>query len=91
MKLAVIVNDMVENVLIADESQQAELEQTLGVELVDASLYGLQIGDMRVNGAWTRNQDGEQITLTNKPTYDELAAKVEEQRAKLAELGVEVD
>ena len=38
---------------------------------------------MRVNGAWTRNQDGEQITLTENATYDELVAKIAELEALL--------
>ena len=50
---------------------------------LDATPYGLQIGDMRVNGAWTRNQDGEQITLDENATYDELVAKIAELEALL--------
>ena len=38
---------------------------------LDAAPYGLQIGDMR-------NQDGEQITLDENATYDELVAKIAE-------------
>ena len=48
-----------------------------------AAPYGLQIGDMLVNGAWTRNQDGEQITLDENATYDELVAKIAELEALL--------
>ena len=51
MKYAVVKSDMVENVLVASPEQKEELEQALGAELVDAAPYGLQIGDMRVNGA----------------------------------------
>lgn len=50
---------------------------------LDAAPYGLQIGDMRVNGAWTRNQDGEQITLDENATYDELVAHIAELEAIL--------
>ena len=53
-----------------------------GAQLDDAP-YGLQIGDMRVNDAWTRNQDGEQITLDENATYDELVAKIAELEALL--------
>lgn len=83
MKYAVVKSNMVENVLVASPEQKEELEQALGAELVDASPYGLQIGDMLVNGAWTRNQDGEQITLDENATYDELVAKIAELEALL--------
>lgn len=56
--------------------------QTLRAAM-DAAPYGLQIGDMRVNGTWTRNQDGEQITLDENATYDELVAKIAELEALL--------
>ena len=83
MKYAVVKNDMVENVLVASPEQKEELEQALNAELVDAAPYGLQIGDMRVGANWTRNQDGEQITLDENATYDELVAKIAELEALL--------
>ena len=83
MKYAVVKSDMVENVLVASPEQKEELEQALGAELVDATPYGLQIGDMRVGANWTRNQDGEQITLDENATYDELVAKIAELEALL--------
>ena len=83
MKYAVVKSDIVENVLVASPEQKEELEQALSAELVDAAPYGLQIGDMRVKGAWTRNQDGEQITLDENATYDELVAKIAELEALL--------
>ncbi|MDD6046048.1 MAG: hypothetical protein PUC97_01285 [bacterium] len=93
MKYAVVKDDMVENVIVADEAQKEELEAALCAELVDAQPLGLQIGDLRVVGKWTRNQDGEQIMLTEKPTYDELLARLEDAETALALLGVvpEVD
>lgn len=83
MKYAVVKDNFVTNVLVADAAQKDELEASLNAELVDAAPYGLQIGDMRVNGAWTRNQDGEQITLDENATYDELVAKIAELEALL--------
>lgn len=83
MKYAVVKSDMVENVLVASPEQKEELEQALSAELVDAAPYGLQIGDMRVGANWTRNQDGEQITLDENATYDELVAKIAELEALL--------
>jgi hypothetical protein len=78
MKFAAVKGDMVENVIVADEAQKEELEAALGAELVDAQPYGLQIGDLRVDGRWTRNQDGEQVVLSESATYDELLAKIAE-------------
>ena len=85
MKYAVVKDNFVTNVLVADAAQQDELEASLNAELVDASQFGLQIGDMRVGTNWTRNQDGEQITLDENATYDELVAKIAELEALLNE------
>ena len=83
MKYAVVKDNFVTNVLVADAAQKDELEASLNAELVDASQFGLQIVDMRVGTNWTRNQDGEQITLTENATYDELVAKIAELEALL--------
>ena len=83
MKYAVVKDNFVTNVLVADAAQKNELEASLNAELVDASQFGLQIGDMRVGDNWTRNQDGEQITLDENATYDELVAKIAELEALL--------
>jgi hypothetical protein len=85
MKYAVVKDNFVTNVLVADAAQKEELEASLNAELVDASQFGLQIGDMRVGTNWTRNQDGEQITLDENATYDELVAKITELEALLNE------
>lgn len=85
MKYAVVKDNFVTNVLVADAAQKDELEASLNAELVDASQFGLQIGDMRVGTNWTRNQDGEQITLDENATYDELVAKITELEALLNE------
>ena len=85
MKYAVVKDNFVTNVLVADVAQKDELESSLNAELVDASQFGLQIGDMRVGTNWTRNQDGEQITLDENATYDELVAKIAELEALLNE------
>lgn len=77
MKFAVVKNDMVENVIVANESQKEELETALVAELVDAQPFNLQIGDLRVGDNWTRNQDGEQIILTGQPTYADLLAIID--------------
>ena len=83
MKYTVVKDYFVTNVLVRDAAQKDELEASLNAELVDASQFGLQIGDMRVGANWTRNQDGEQITLDENATYDELVAKIAELEALL--------
>ena len=83
MKYAVVKDNFVTNVLVADAAQKNELESSLNAELVDASQFGLQIGDMRVGCNWTRNQNGEQIILDENATYDELVAKIAELEALL--------
>ena len=83
MKYAVVKDNFVINVLVADAAQKDELEASLNAELVDASQFGLQIGDMRVGANWTRNQDSEQITLDENATYDELVAHIAEIEAIL--------
>ena len=90
MKYAVVKSDMVENVLVADAAQKDELEASLNAELVDASRFGLQIGDMRVGANWTRNDEGEQVILTGRPTYSELNAQNQEMQEALTILGMEV-
>lgn len=83
MKYAVVKDNFVTNVIVADVAQKDELESSLNAELVDASQFGLQIGDMRVGDNWTRNQNGEQIILDENATYDELVAKIAELEALL--------
>ena len=86
MKYAVVTGDTVINLIVANAEQKEELEESLQAELVDAQPYNLQIGDLRVGGNWTRNQNGEQIVLTSEPTYNDLLAQVAELQEKLAEL-----
>ena len=90
MKYAVVKDNFVTNVLVADAAQKDELETALNAELVDAAPYGLQIGDMRVGANWTRNDEGEQVILTERPTYSELNAKNQEMQEALTILGMEV-
>lgn len=65
MKFAVLSADkqFVDNVIVARESQKAELEASLGRTLMDASPLGLTVGDYYNGSAWTRNVDGEQVAL----------------------------
>lgn len=72
-KYAVVKNDFVTNVIVIKEEQVEEMVAALGAELVDAAPFRLAIGDYRKDGTtWTRNADGEQITLSQEPTYAEL-------------------
>lgn len=90
MRYAVVKNNIVENVIVAKEENKEEMETLLGATLIDASVYNLQIGDMKVNDNWTRNDEGEQVILTGRPTYSELNAKNQEMQEALTLLGMEV-
>ena len=75
-KYAVVKNDYIENLIAIEEAQIPEMEEALQCELVDAVPFRLAIGDMRVNGQWTRNEDGVQTILTERPLYSELESKL---------------
>lgn len=75
-KYAVVKNDFVENLIAIEEAQITEMEEALQCELVDAAPFRLAIGDLRVNGNWTRNEDGVQTILTERPLYSELESKL---------------
>ena len=90
MRYAVVKNNIVENVIVAKEENKEEMETLLNATLIDASVYNLQIGDMKVNDNWTRNDEGEQVILTGRPTYSELNAKNQEMQEALTLLGMEV-
>ena len=65
MRFAVLneTSDLVENVIVANANQHDELEESLGRTLVDASVLGMTVGDFYNGVTWTRNIDGEQVTL----------------------------
>lgn len=90
MRYAVNKDGFITNVIVAKETQKAEMEAALGAVLEDASIYGLQPGDLRVDGkGWTRNLDGEQVVLEVLPEedrsqYKALADELEEQLAVMA-------
>ena len=90
MRYAVVKNNIVENIIVAKEENKEEMEISLGAILIDASVYNLQIGDMKVNDNWTRNDEGEQVILTGRPTYSELNSKNQEMQEALTLLGMEV-
>ena len=73
---AVVKDNFVENLIACEEGQIPEMEEALQCELVDAVPFRLTIGDMRVNGNWTRNEDGVQTILTERPLYSELEARL---------------
>lgn len=75
-KYAVVKNDYIENLIAIEEAQIPEMEEALQCELVDAVPLRLAIGDLRVNGQWTRNEDGVQTILTERPLYSELESKL---------------
>ena len=66
MRIAVIASGepaVVENIIIADEDQVEALSRVMKRELVDADLLGLQVGDKRESDVWTRNIEGEDVSL----------------------------
>ena len=65
MRFAVLTEDqeLVDNVIVANEDQKEELEAALGRTLMDAAPLGLTVGDYFNGAAWTRNVDGEQMVL----------------------------
>lgn len=71
MRYAVNKDGFITNVIVAEPTQKEELEAALGAVLEDASIYGLTMGDLWVDGkGWTRNRDGEQYVLEVLPEED---------------------
>lgn len=85
---AVVRNDIVDNVIVLDETQIKEMEAALNCRIVDARPYGLTIGDLYTDAGWTRNAGGEQmiLPLLDPETYDSYSIamqKVAEAEAQL--------
>lgn len=97
MRFAVNKDGFITNVIVAKPEQKEEMEAALGAVLEDASVYGLQFGDLWVDGkGWTRNIDGEQVALEALPQeersqYQALTDELEEQLAMMAILTGELD
>lgn len=87
--LAIVSNNLVENIIVGDPAQLKELSAALGKEVVYVPEYPLAIGDMRVGENWTRNVNGVQTILDARPTYDELEAAVNDLYSTLEGGGAE--
>lgn len=90
MIYAVVKHDIVENVIVMDASQADEMASALHAEMVDALPYGLCKGDLRVNGHWTRNLNGEQVILESitpqqQTDYTDLRGELEGLNATMTE------
>lgn len=83
VKLAVVDNDRVENLIVGDVKQINELSASLGKQVIYNPAFDLAVGDMRVDGNWTRNIDGVQTVLSSKPLYSELQAQAQAAQAQL--------
>lgn len=85
MIAALVKDDIVENLIVTEDSALESLQAALGLELVDAQPWGLAIGDLRTASGWTRNAGGEQMLLPPlaPAQYDSYA--VAAQRAATAE------
>ena len=84
MRFAVIVDDLVTNLIVAAEGQKEELEAALNARLEDAAGYGLTMGDLWIpeRGVWTRNEAGEQVVLEaltteEKTKYQAISEELE--------------
>ena len=55
---------------MAQAAQKEELEAALGRTLMDAGPLGLTVGDYYNGASWTRNVDGEQVSLPLDPNPD---------------------
>lgn len=86
---AIVQDNIVQNLIVLDEAQKAELEAALGCEIVDARPYGLIAGDLRTAAGWTRNAGGEQMVLAlqEQEAYDSYTLAA--QRAAEAEAALE--
>lgn len=87
---AVVIEDIVDNIIVLEENQIDEMAAALGAEIIDARPYGLAIGDYRTpEGVWTRNAGGEQMVLPllEPEQYDSYT--VASERAAQAEAQVE--
>ena len=74
--LAIVSNNLVENIIVGDPAQIEELSAAMGKEVVYIPEYTLAIGDMRVGENWTRKVNGVQNIIDARPTYSELEAAV---------------
>lgn len=86
---AIVRGDLVENLIVIQEAQVAEMEAALSCEIVDARPYGLCVGDLRTAAGWTRNAGGEQMVLPllEQESYDSYSVMA--QRAVNAEAAVD--
>ena len=83
VKLAVVDNDRVENLIVGDVKQINELSASLGNQVIYNPAFDLAVGDMLVDGNWTRNIDGVQTVLSSKPLYSELQAQAQAAQEQL--------
>lgn len=57
MKYAVVKNNVVENMIMANAEQKEEMEKALNATLEDASIYNLDVGDFWNGETWIHNTD----------------------------------
>ena len=78
MIYAVVQDNAVTNLIVANDTEKPLIERELKADLVDASMYNLMIGDLYRQGrGWTRNVGGEQVVLTDQLTYVEMMDALE--------------
>ena len=77
MRFAVVKDNVVTTVIIANMAQKAELETALDATFEDASVLNLTVGDFWNGEAWTRNVDGEQVVIQPVVPIEERITAVE--------------
>ena len=78
MRFAIVKDNMVTTVIIANMAQKEELEIALDATFEDASVLNLTVGDLWNGEAWTRNIDGEQVVIKPVVPVEERIAAVED-------------
>ena len=85
MRFAVVKDNMVTTVIIANIEQKEELETALNASFEDASVLGLTVGDFWNGVAWTRNIDGEQVVIEPVVSIEDRVTTLEESNAEMTE------
>lgn len=89
MICAIVRDNLVENIIVIDEKNVPAMAVALKCEIVDARPFGLQVGDLRTERGWTRNDGGEQVVLElldeeDRSSYAMAMEKVAELEEQLA-------
>lgn len=90
MIMAVVKNNMVQNVIVINQAEVESMAKALDAELIDASQYGLAIGDLKTDKGWTRNRNGEQYILKPQNVEEFVNYRAAMNRVSQLEFEVEI-